>query len=676
MKELAQASPTAGGEGFPAEGRARVVIDHVTPVVDGGQFPAKAIAGDPVNVRAHIFADGHDLISGLIQFRPQGSDYWREEPLWSLPNDEWEGSFTPDAIGYWEFNVVAWIDHFASWRAGLAKKREAGQPLGVELEIGALMVDEAVTRAGPEFAERLKECAAGLRDETVEESIRADFGLGEELAGLMRAHPDRTLASSAPVLLPLFVDREKAACSTWYEFFPRSWGEKPGQHGTLRSAMAILPEIARMGFDVVYLPPIHPIGRNFRKGKNNSLTPAPEDVGSPWAIGSEEGGHTAIHPQLGTLEDFRAFTWRVGELGMEVALDIAFQCSPDHPWVKEHPQWFRWRPDGTVQYAENPPKKYQDILPIHFETYDWQNLWRALRDVFLFWVDQGVKIFRVDNPHTKAMDFWRWCIESILHQHPDVIFLAEAFTRPKRKYRLAKAGFTQGYTYFTWRQEAAEMREYVEELTSPPVCDFFRPNFWPNTPDILHAELQSPRPAAFRARYLLAATLSSNIGIYGPAFELMEYKPFPGKEEYVDNEKYEIKQWDWDRPGNLKPFLTRVNQLRRQFKALQRTNNITFVNVDNASLLAFVKTSPGADSILVIVNMDYDWAEMGWLDLPLEKLGLGDEEAFVVEDLLADPLPAGHPVIYPWRGRRNFVKLDPAIAVGHVFRIVKGRKGV
>jgi starch synthase (maltosyl-transferring) len=437
----------------------------------------------------------------------------------------------------------------------------------------------------------------------------------------------------------------------------------------------ILPEVRDMGFNIVYLPPVSPIGKTFRKGRNNALEAAPDDPGSPWAIGSLEGGHKAVNPQLGTLDDFRAFVARSNELGMEVALDIAFQCSPDHPYVREHPQWFNWRPDGTIQYAENPPKKYQDIVPFNFETEDWKNLWKELRSVFEFWLAQGVKIFRVDNPHTKSMDFWHWCLDSLKSEHPELIFLAEAFTRPKRMYRLAKGCFTQSYTYFTWRNSRDELREYVEELTKTEVGEFFWPNFWPNTPDILHEYIQHGRRNASVARMVLAGTLSSNWGIYGPAFELCENEPFPGKEEYNHNEKYEIKAWDWDKPGNIKRLVARFNRIRNANPCLRRTRNVIFAETDNPAIIAYVKKTPDLSNIIItVVNLDYSWTQSGWIELPLWQMGLADHESFTVRDLFSQDLPDEETECFTWTGRRNFVSLRPGARQAHVFLVErKGR---
>jgi starch synthase (maltosyl-transferring) len=459
------------------------------------------------------------------------------------------------------------------------------------------------------------------------------------------------------------VDRQKAMFSSWYEIFPRSWGAKPGVHGTFKEAQRVLPEIARMGFDVVYLPPIHPVGKSYRKGKNNATQCLPGDPGSPWAIGSSEGGHKSVNPQLGTLEDFKAFIAKAKEYKLEVALDIAYQCSPDHPYLKGHPGWFKWRPDGTVQYAENPPKKYEDIVPFNFDTEDRQGLWEELKSIIVFWAEQGVRIFRIDNPHTKPFLFWDWMLAEVRKTYPDAIFLAEAFTRPNIMYRLAKSGFTQSYTYFTWRNTKKEFEEYLTELAQTEVADFFRPNFWPNTPDILAEHLQHAARPAFIMRAVLAATMSSNWGIYGPAFELCENVPFPGKEEYNDNEKYEIKKWDWDRPGNIKDVITRLNLIRRENPALQQTRNIRFCKINNDQLIAFYKaTADFSNIVIVVVNLDPRRTQGGMLEVPLYELGIVKERPYAALDLMTGEK-------YIWQGEKNFVELNPARNGMHIIRV-------
>ncbi|HSO50238.1 MAG TPA: alpha-1,4-glucan--maltose-1-phosphate maltosyltransferase, partial [Acidimicrobiia bacterium] len=501
----------------------RVVIESESPRIDGGRFAVKRIVGEPITVEADVFCDGHDVVGALLRSRQVGARRWTETPMASIGNDRWMADFTPDLLGQWQFEVEGWADHFATWLDGLDKKVAAGLDVHVDLLIGADLVMAAASRARGKSARTLRKLASTLGDKTVELTDRLEAAFSDELRDTMDAHPDRSRATRSERRYEVTVERERAVFSTWYELFPRSWAVEAGSHGTFVDVTKQLGYIADMGFDVLYLPPIHPIGKTYRKGANNQLSAGPEDPGVPWAIGSTQGGHTAIIPELGTIEDFRMLRDTAQERGLEIALDIAFQCSPDHPWVKEHPEWFRKRPDGSVQYAENPPKKYQDIYPIDFETSDPRGLWIALKGIFDHWIGEGIRIFRVDNPHTKGFPFWEWVIAEIRSEHPDVIFLAEAFTRPKVMYRLAKLGFTQSYTYFTWRNTRSELVEYMTELGR--LDDFFRPSFWPNTPDILTQQLQTGGRPAFIARYVLAATLSSNCGIYGPAFELMDYIP-------------------------------------------------------------------------------------------------------------------------------------------------------
>ena len=532
---------------LPEDGRRRVVIEGVAPEIDGGRYPCKRVLGETLAVQADIFGDGHDEVAALLLYRHQSELQWHKAPMRPLGNDRWKGSFTVAELGTYFYTLTARIDHFTTWRKDLAKKFRAGRFLVIDRLIGVQLVEEAAARAQNGDAPRLQEYAQGLREAPDEAAALALAG-EEELAELMAIHHDPTLVTHFERQLAVSVDREKALFSAWYELFPRSVCAEGGGHGTFRDCERLLPEIARMGFDVVYLPPIHPIGLTHRKGKNNSTTAGPDDPGSPWAIGAPDGGHQEIHSDLGTPEDFDRFVAAAGNYGIEVALDIAFQASPDHPYVRQHPAWFRWRPDGTVQYAENPPKKYEDIIPFDFESAEWQGLWRELNDIFRTWIGRGIRIFRVDNPHTKAFGFWEWAIAEIRRDHPDVLFLAEAFTRPKVMQRLAKLGFNQSYTYFSWRNTRAEMEQYVKELTRPPLRDFFRPNFWPNTPDILPEFLQYGGKPAFVIRFVLAATLSASYGIYGPPFELFVNRALPGKEEYLDSEKYEVRCWDWDDP--------------------------------------------------------------------------------------------------------------------------------
>jgi len=645
-------------------GPKRVVIDHVSPSVDGGQFPFKRVLGDWIQFRAHVFADSHDLLQVELRVRLPGTRDWTRVGMRPVGNDEFIVDYNAPAIGLYEYEVVGLIDHFSSWLDGFRKKADSGAPLDVELLIGAGLVAEVGKRATNGDAKMLAGWAEFLGDKERDVGQRVQLVQRGKLAKLACRYPNRELEVVSP-LCSMLIERERAAFSAWYEFFPRSCKNDGVTHATFDDAQSRLPEIARMGFNVVYLPPIHPIGRKFRKGRNNALEAEPEDVGSPWAIGADEGGHKAILSELGTMDDFQRFIEAAGSHGLEVALDIAFQCAPDHPWVKEHPQWFHWRPDGTVQYAENPPKKYQDILPLNFETEDWENLWKELKSVFEFWIQAGVKIFRVDNPHTKSMEFWRWCIQDLKRKHPETIYLAEAFTRPKRKYRLAKAGFTHGYTYFTWRNHPREMQEYLEELTLTPVKEFFWPNFWPNTPDILHADLQFGNRATFVGRLVLAATLSSNFGLYGPAYELMDKDPFPGKEEYNHNEKYQLKVWDWDKPGNLKPEIARLNWLRNSHPAFQRTFNLLFVPCDNSHFIAYLKQNfDRTDQFLVVVNMDWFSEQETILHLPLSHLAFGSDAEYIVQDLFDPSLPE-----YRWRGSANYVKLNPYRSPAHIFQL-------
>jgi starch synthase (maltosyl-transferring) len=531
--------------------------------------------------------------------------------------------------------------------------------VSVDLLIGAQLVASAASNARGADREALDELAMilGAEDRALGERVAA--ALDPELEVLMARHPDRRDATRYQELA-VIVDRERARFSAWYELFPRSWG-RGRAHGTFRDAERMLPYIARMGFDVVYLPPIHPIGRTNRKGRNNALRTQTGDPGSPWAVGAAEGGHTAIHPELGSEEDFAHFCRSAHMYGLETALDIAFQASPDHPWVKEHPQWFRTRPDGSIQHAENPPKKYEDIYPIDFDSADWKALWHALLEVFQFWIDRGVRIFRVDNPHTKSLQFWQWCIDAIQRRHPDAIFLAEAFTRPKLMYALAKAGFSQSYTYFTWRNSSWELREYMHELVHTPVAQFFRPNFWPNTPDILPEHLQHGGRPAFVARLVLATMLSSNYGIYGPAFELMDNVARSGSGEYLDNEKYEIKEWRVDDPRSLRPLIARLNRIRRAHPALQRNDGYAWHQVDNGALFCFSKRHED-DVILVAVNLDFYFRQGGFVELDMPALGLGWDASFLVHDLISD-------AEYTWHGPRNYIELDPFSMAAHVFHV-------
>ena len=644
------------------DGRRRVVIEGVSPEIDCGRFAIKRVVGETVLVEADVFADGHDQVACQIL-------YWQEKkelqtsPMKLLGNDRWRGEFSVELLGRYKYTVEGWIDRFQTWRGELLKRVAAGQDVHVDLLIGAELIGEAAMRATGDDAVLLRDWVRRLR-ESKDKPEGADIALEEKSLGILQRYPDRHLASRYEKELVVTVDREKARFSTWYELFPRSCSPQAGLHGTFRDCEAGLPHIASMGFDVVYLPPIHPIGRTFRKGKNNSEEAQPTDVGSPWAIGSPEGGHKSVHPELGTLEDFRRFVAKAKEHGLEIALDIAFQCTPDHPYVLQQSKWFRKRPDGTVQYAENPPKKYQDIYPLDFETADWRALWDELKSVFDFWIDQGVRIFRVDNPHTKAFSFWEWVIGEIKEKHPDVLFLAEAFTRPHVMYRLAKLGFSQSYTYFTWRNTKQELTEYFSALMKTEVREYFRPNLWPNTPDILPEFLQIGGRPAFMVRLILAATLGASYGIYGPAFELCENAPFrPGSEEYLNSEKYELKHRDPYSAGSLKDFIARINRIRRENLGLQSNRNLHFHTTDNPALICYSKaTDDLSDVIVVIVNLDCLHTQTGWVHLDLGSIGLDADHAFQAHDLLGDGR-------FLWQGSPNYVELTPESLPAHILRM-------
>jgi len=653
------------------EGRSRVVIDGVTPRVEGGEFPIKRIVGDGVAVEAVAYADGHDALACVLLHRREIDTEWTETPMEPLVNDRWRAAFTVPEMGRYAYTAMAWVDHFATWSRDLAKRLAADGDVAVDLLIGAVLVEAAAGRASGSDARRLSEIAEALRAGGAEgtrprKARRVALGrlaLSAELAALMARNAERPFAVTAPELR-VVVDRERARLGAWYELFPRSASTEPGRHGTFRDVEDRLADVAAMGFDVLYLPPIHPIGRAFRKGPNNDPVSGPHDPGSPWAIGAAEGGHKAIHPELGTLEDFRHLVTRAAEVGIEVALDIAFQCAPDHPYATEHPEWFRKRPDGTIQYAENPPKKYQDIYPFDFETAQWRELWDELKSIVDYWIDQGVRIFRVDNPHTKPFDFWEWLIADVKAAHPETIFLAEAFTRPNVLYRIAKVGFTQGYNYFPWRTTKAELTEYFTELTQPPECDFFGPNLWPNTPDILHEYLQSGGRPAFVSRFVLAATLGPSYGIYGPAFELCHNTPLaPGKEEYLHSEKFEIQPWDVNRGESLAGLIGRVNRIRRENAAFQSNHDLRFRQVDNDQLIAYTKSTADLSSqVLVVVNLDPHHVQSGYVELPLAELRIDPQQPYQVHDLLSDAR-------YLWHGPRNYVELRPATSQANIFAI-------
>ena len=649
------------------EGKTRVIIEEVQPEIDGGRFPIKRVIGEEVTVEADIFADGHESLSACLLHRCEDEPNWTETPMEFLVNDRWRGFFVAEKIGCYRYTIIAWVDKFKSWRQDLSKRAEARQrDIGVNLLVGANIIANAQPRASSRDSKLIAEWMGTLQSKQVTQKEKIKLALSDTVSRIMERYADRRFAVTYPKELVVTVDREKARFSSWYEMFPRSCAPKPNRHGTFRDCEARLPYIAEMGFDVLYLPPIHPIGHTNRKGKNNALTAAPDDPGTPWAIGSEEGGYKAIHPQLGTLKDFQKLVHMARDYGIEVALDIAFQCSPDHPYVKEHPEWFHWRPDGTIQYAENPPKKYQDIYPLEFESEKWLELWEELKSVVLFWIENGVRIFRVDNPHTKPFAFWEWLISGIKADHPDVVFLAEAFTRPKIMYQLAKLGFSQSYTYFTWRNAKWELEQYFTELTQTPVREFYRPNLWPNTPDILNNYLRDGGRPAFIARLVLAATLGANYGIYGPAFELCENRrKDTASEEYLNSEKYEIKHWNIDRRDSLKGIISLVNKTRRENPALQSDHSLRFHTVENDQLICYSKcTLDGSNVVLVVVNLDYRYRQSGWVTLSLDELGIAQDQRYQVHDLLDDST-------YTWKGPRNYVELSPKKLPAHIFRVEK-----
>lgn len=641
--------------------KARVVIENIRPQIDGGAFPIKRISGEKVEVSADIFGDGHDIVNARLLHRKVGEKKWSEEPMKEVENDLWTGYFTTAATGQYEYSVVAWVDHALSWHHGFEKKADAGEKLDVELRIGADLLQRMAKKAKGEEAAWLKTTAALFESDTHYAEAIA-IARSQRLEDMLESLPLRENESFGQVL-SLVVERKKAQFSSWYEFFPRSSSQDPSRTGTFNDCEALLPLIADWGFDTLYFPPIHPIGVSHRKGKNNSTTSQPGEPGSPWAIGSHLGGHKAINPELGTMADFEKLVKAAKKHGIEIALDLAYQCSPDHPYVKEHPQWFRWRPDGTVQYAENPPKKYQDVLPINFENEDWENLWNELKSVIEFWISKGIQVFRVDNPHTKPFIFWQWIMSEMRRDYPDVLFLSEAFTRPKIMARLAKVGFQQSYSYFTWRQTKEELEEYLTELSQTELRDYFRANFWPNTPDILPYYIQKTGHAHSAARFVLAATLSSNYGMYGPVYELLENEPMPGKEEYFNSEKYEARHWDWHSSTPFRELMRKINRIRKENEAFHTTFNIRFCETDNDHLIAYFKPSTdGHNKVLTVVNLDPLNKQSGWVKLPEELMPAHEGHTLEMHDLMDD----NH---YRWNRQWNYVELDPRLMPAHIFRI-------
>lgn len=643
--------------------RSRTLIEDVLPEVDHGQYFIKRVPGETVTVTANIFGDGHDHVRASLLYRHEKQKKWQEIFLQELGNDAWSGTFTVEKKGFYHYKIEAWIDHLLHWYDGFKKKQAAGQDMKVELQIGAQLLEKAAGQSGKTKAGQLKKLAKkltkkGSYEMAVQEVLSPNF---EQLVDDTPLKQFQTIYDNN---LRVRVGWEKELFSTWYELFPRSTASEPGQHGTFKDVEALLPRIEEMGFDVLYMPPIHPVGKINRKGKNNAVNAKPGEPGSPWAIGSDEGGHKAIASELGTLADYKQLIKAAAERGIDIALDLAYQCAPDHPYIKEHPEWFLWRPDGTIAYAENPPKKYQDIVPINFESEDWENLWEELKSVVMHWCKAGVRIYRVDNPHTKPFRFWEWLIAEVQSKYPDTIFLSEAFTRPKVMAALAKAGFTQSYTYFTWRTDKAQLEEYMTELTRTESREYFRPNFWPNTPDILAYELMHAGPNTFAKRFFLAATLSSNYGLYGPSYEFGENSPNTnGKEEYFNSEKYETRLYDWNHRNRMTELMTKVNHIRKEQPALQDTWNIHFTRTDNDQLMSYVKlTADRSNIIWCIVNFDANNTQAGYVEVPKELLGIDRNVNLKVTDLLTGES-------YHWFNDWNYVAIDPNRYPAHLFLV-------
>jgi len=643
-------------------GQSRVYAAILSPVVDGGQYSIRRVVDQWVNVEARIICDGHDLIQAALQFKPQESKEWREHRIWSKAEDLWSGRFQVDSQGLWSYRVSGWVDHGLSWREGLLKKANDGQFVKTELNDGIPILESIIkmNKAEKAMVNYLKKLLVLIRDEAKYKEALSG-ALSNELQHILYTAPEKKFITYSKEY-QVYVDRTKALFSAWYEFFPRSAALEPGRHGTFKDCEELLPRVKEMGFDVLYFPPIHPIGEVNRKGKNNATVAGPADVGSPWGIGSKLGGHDAIHPELGTLEDFKELIEKARSMDIEIAMDLALQCAPDHPWVTEHPTWFKWRSDGTVQYAENPPKKYQDILPLYFETEDWRALWAAVRDLTLYWIKQGVTIFRVDNPHTKAFVFWEWLVAEVKRDYPDIIFLSEAFTRSALMYHLGKIGFTQSYTYFAWKNSKYELIDYMNELTKGSTAEIFRPNFWPNTPDINTFPMQNGNQSLYMLRIFLAATLSSSYGMYGPVYEMLIHQAIPGKEEYYRSEKYEVYHWDWEARNPLTMLITMLNRIRQNHPALHETNNWENCPVQNEHLIAYYKQNEdGSDKILCVVNLHPFERQTGNLQAPLHRIGVHPGQQFVVQDLISANS-------WIWNQEWNYVALDPALPF-HLFHV-------
>jgi starch synthase (maltosyl-transferring) len=640
----------------------RVIIDYVYPKINDGDFFIKRVVNEIITVDAHVLVDGHDVIAASVLYKHENDKNWQEIRMQHLVNDEWQASFTVEKQGYYTYKVEGWVDYALNWQHGIERKIDDNQYVKSELLEGIEFLKKIKDKTDENDSLYLDHLIHIFDNEhQYHEAIQE--ATSKRLHQIFINHPQKILANTSKDY-QVYVDRLKARFSTWYEFFPRSASEHQGVHGTFKDCERLLPRVAKMGFDTLYFPPVHPIGEVNRKGKNNTTNAHEGDVGSAWGIGSHFGGHKDLHPQLGSVEDFKAFIQKAKEHNIEIAMDYALQAAPDHPWVKEHPQWFKWRPDGTVQYAENPPKKYQDILPIYWENEDYKNLWQECLDILLYWIDCGIHVFRVDNPHTKPYYFWNWVIAQVKAKHPDVLFLAEAFTRPKVMQQLGKQGYTQSYTYFTWRNTKHELIEYVEELTKTEQCEYMRPNFWPNTPDINPMHLQGANESKYIQRYVLAATLSSNIGIYGPVFEFMIDEAIPGKEEYLNSEKFQLCHYDWNKENKLTTIITKINQIRHSNEALQQTNNIKFCQIENNNLLAFYKWNDSkTNELLIIISLDPYYSQQGSVQVPLHDLKVPHGRLLQMHDLLTGSA-------YNWNSEWNYIELHPTLPF-HLFKVIK-----
>ena len=640
----------------------RVVVDYVSPQVNGGEFHIKRVVNQIVNVNAHVLVDGHDIIAASVLYKHEGEKKWQEVRMQLDNNDEWFASFSVKKQGFYDYKVEGWVDYALNWQHGISCKIADKQNVKSELLEGVFYIKSILAKVSASENIYLKSLENIFSDTKMYDKAISE-AKSKKLQNIFYKYPVKEFANSSKIY-KVYVDRLKALFSTWYEFFPRSTSQKKNVHGTFKDCEKLLPRVAQMGFDTLYFPPVHPIGDVNRKGKNNTTEAKAADVGSTWGIGSKQGGHKDLHPELGSLEDFKLLINKAKELNIEIAMDYALQAAPDHPWVKEHPQWFKWRPDGTVQYAENPPKKYQDILPIYWESEDYKNLWDECLSTLFYWIDCGINVFRVDNPHTKPFYFWHYIINEVKKKHPDVLFLAESFTRPKIMQQLAKQGYSQSYSYFTWRNSKHELIAYVNDLTKNNQREYMRPNFWPNTPDINPFHLQGANESKYIQRYVLAATLSSNTGIYGPVFEHMISDALPEKEEYLNSEKFQICDYDWTKENKLIHIITSVNKIRQENEALQQTNNIQFCTVENENLIAFYKWNDArTNELLIVVNLDHYNTQQANVQLPLHDLGIQEGHQVNVKDLITEN-------VYIWDKEWNFVELNPKLPF-HIFKITK-----